>query len=146
MAKRVGVIVSPHSRERLLERFPELSERDATGLIYSEVQQAIAQRRTAKTKPRWAAWASRTSAYDGSRYAWNPEETRAYVIGRMKAADRVKLVERHGLFSETWIVRTVLPRNSEGEEDVAHVHRYRQEMSRRRVKGRTRVRKTKGKL
>lgn len=131
--KRYGVIVSPHVRERFMERFAsEINGRDVTAWIYAEVSRALENGRKAKTKPAWAAIASRTSAVDGGRYVWDVDRQRCYVVCRMKDSHTIE--PRKERFDETWIVRTVLPANDleAANEDVAHAHRYKQEQSKSR--------------
>ncbi len=131
-----GCIVSPHVRKRFVERFShELGshvERDVTALIYSEVMQALEAGRMAKTRPSWCALASRQHAGEGARYVWNEHRSRAYVVGKMR--DSVRAMHNSTeVFTSTWVVRTVLPANDNEviSDDMRHVHRWRQEESKR---------------
>lgn len=132
VAKRLGVIVSPHATMRLLERFPELEGRDLTALIFAEVSRALEEGRKAQRKPSWAAWAYRTKYVD-TRYVWNPEKTRAYVIGKMRARAKESngIDRRNDEFGDTWVVRTVLPAYAAQDEDFGHAQRWRHEEHKR---------------
>lgn len=129
--KRVGVIVGPHVVERLVERFGHefRAGRDHVSLIFAEVNEGIRAGRKSKTKPSWASHVSRTSSSDGSRYVWNREQTRVYVIVRLR---KDQIHDHEAAFDESWVVKTVLPHVDNNDEFTAHRRRYIEEAHIRR--------------
>jgi hypothetical protein len=86
--KRVGVIVTAHVVNRMLERRLVTGAREqVTARVYAEVQTAIRMGRIAKTKPRWAAGENgrRTKGHATTRFVWPCTRDYVYVVARATA-------------------------------------------------------------
>lgn len=95
------ISITRHARQQASRRHVDFWKERGVDGIYAEVAQALKEGRKAKTVPRWAVIASKRSKgkLGTTRYVWNPELTRCYVL----IAGR--LLRNRGA---SWVVVTVL--------------------------------------
>lgn len=78
--------VTPHARARFHERVPDWPKgKDCAPTIVREVAQAFANQRVATRPPKWTTFTGTKGPKTGEgtkRWAWNRQETRAYLVGK----------------------------------------------------------------
>lgn len=116
----VGVIVSKHAHDRLVERDAELAKsgRNLLVLMWDETCRGIAYGRVSTREPHWTVRRQNGDRHSRQReenrsirYVTNEDDTRCYVLAPAR--------KRDPKFKRSWTVVTVLVRTDEERKAAA---------------------------